>query len=770
MVNKEQFYDQIIKAFEDGNIRYYRNLVYIEREDYLDYVKEIINLFLKFKQDPSVAYGFVPWASGSKERMKTIKEYFSKFDDIDYANAEYYLGNTYDLVILDTIDNFQPINIGRLVDLAKGGGLIIIYTNNLTKDKAFRTSIVRNGLVLDEYEKRFKRKLYEHEGIFIVDANGYVSKPFSGNIMLKSEKKVPRNPVMPREIHELSLSEDQNRVIENFTYLLSGGQRALVLTAARGRGKSAATGLSIAGLIEKLRERKGKSIRVIVTAPSIASASQVMLFAKLGLKVLGEELSVKVSDTGHIKTLRGDYFKVEYVPPDAAVEDDGELLIVDEAAALGINYIDLALRAWKKVALVTTVHGYEGSNKAFLRYLRRLIESKRIRVKWINIEQPLRYANGDPIEKWLYDALLLDAEPSEPQYLNHTMIYEDVDKSELANDDIKLRAIYGIMVTAHYKNNPDDLMIMLDGVHHKIKAIRIGENSYVAACQIAEEGELSDNMVDIALKGGTFDGDLIPDRIIKHVRIKDFARLRGWRIVRIAVASELQDKGFGSELLKMIYEEAKDKGMDWVGSSFMSDQKVLNFWIKNGFAPVHISPKKNEKLGDYPVVVIRPISDIATKIVKISVYMLKEKLLNTLHDVYFNMNPEVVRLILKGSSVAHKTVDVNPILLDKTISFLQGVSPYESSADGIHMLTLKYFWDGERDWGLTQDEELVLIAKVIQGKPWSYVSTILDSNRTHIYELIYSAISKIMQKYYNLTADSKVGLTLKDVMSSQQYE
>jgi len=139
MVNKEQFYDQIIKAFEDGNIRYYRNLVYIEREDYLDYVKEIINLFLKFKQDPSVAYGFVPWASGSKERMKTIKEYFSKFDDIDYANAEYYLGNTYDLVILDTIDNFQPINIGRLVDLARGGGLIIIYTNNLTKDKAFRT-------------------------------------------------------------------------------------------------------------------------------------------------------------------------------------------------------------------------------------------------------------------------------------------------------------------------------------------------------------------------------------------------------------------------------------------------------------------------------------------------------------------------------------------------------------------------------------------------------------------------------------------------------
>ncbi|WP_338599306.1 tRNA(Met) cytidine acetyltransferase TmcA [Sulfolobus tengchongensis] len=770
MVSKEVFYDELKKALEDGNARYYRNLVYIERKDYLDLVKDVINLFLSLKPNPSVAYGFVPWANGSKERMKQIKEYFTKFDDIDYANAEYYLGNTYDLVILDTVDNFQPINVGRLADLARGGGLIIMYTDNLINGKVFRSSIIRNGLVLDGYEKRFKRKLYEHNGIFIADTNGYVARPFSDTLIPKVEKKIPRNPIMPREIHELSLSEDQNKVIENFSYLLSGGKRALVLTAARGRGKSAAAGLSIAGLIEKLRKRSEKSIKITVTAPSISSASQVMTFAKTGLEALNEEFSLKISDTGYIKYIKGYDFKVEYVPPDAALDDEGELLIVDEAAALGVNYIDLVLRAWKKVALVTTVHGYEGSSKAFLRYLKRIIQSKKIKVRWIDMEQPLRYAMGDPIEKWLYDALLLDAEPSEFQYLDSVLVYEDVDKMELSENDGKLRSIYGIMVTAHYKNNPDDLMIMLDGVHHKIKAIRMGENSYVGACQIAEEGELSDNMIDIALKGGTFDGDLIPDRILKHVRIRDFAKLKGWRIVRIAVVPELQDKGFGTELLRMIYNEAKDKGIDWVGSSFMSDQKVLNFWIKNDFIPVHISPKKNEKLGDYPVVVIKPISEIANEIVKISAYTLKEKLLNTLHDVYFNMHPEIARMLLIGTKVAHKDVFVSPILLDKTISFLQGTSPYESSADALHMLTIKYFWDGKRDWNLAADEELVLIAKILQGKPWSYVATVLGTNRSQVYELIYSAVAQIMKKYYNLTADNKVGLTLKDVMNSQHYD
>jgi tRNA(Met) cytidine acetyltransferase len=769
MVSKEQFYDELRKALEDGEARYYRNLVYIERSDYMDVLKEVINVFLSFKKDPSVAYGFIPWATGSKERMKEIKQYFSKFDDIDYANAEYYLGNTYDLVILDVVDNFQPINIGRLTDLARGGGLVIIYTNDLIKDKVFRSSIIRNGLIDDIYERRFKRKLLEHEGIFIINNENYIVRPFSGKIEAKPEKKIPKNPIMPKEIHELSLSGDENRVIEAFSYMLGGGKRVLVLTAARGRGKSAATGLSVAGIIEKLRKRKEKSIKILVTAPSILSASQVMLFIKTGLEALGEKFNVKVSDTGNIKLIRGDEFKVEYVPPDVALEEEGDLLVVDEAAALGVNYIDLALRIWRKIVLVTTVHGYEGSSKAFLRYLRRLMENRHVRVKWITMEQPLRYSIGDPIEKWLYDTLLLDAEPLEPPSEITTINYEDVDKRELFENDDKLRAIYGIMVSAHYRNNPDDLMIMADGVHHSIKAMYTNNGIYIGACQIAEEGELSDSMIEMALKGGTFDGDLIPDRILKHVRIKDFAKLKGWRIVRIAVVPELQDKGFGSQLLTMIYNEAKEKNIDWVGSAFMSDPKVLNFWIKNGFIPVHISPKKNEKLGDYPVAVIKPISDKAKKIVDIAAYALKEKLLNTLHDVYFNINPEIARLLLLGAKV-HKNISISPVMLDKVISFLQGVSPYESAADGIHMLAIKYFWDAERNWSLLKDEEIALIAKVIQGKPWSYVSAILETNRSQVYELIYSAVAQLMSKYYSLTADSKVGLTLDNVMSSQHYD
>ncbi|TRM73561.1 hypothetical protein DJ528_11530, partial [Sulfolobus sp. B5] len=73
MVNEDQFFEVLKKSLIDGEARYYRNLVYIEKSNYFDLVKKIIELFLSFKKDPSVAYGFVPWAEGSKDRMKEIK-------------------------------------------------------------------------------------------------------------------------------------------------------------------------------------------------------------------------------------------------------------------------------------------------------------------------------------------------------------------------------------------------------------------------------------------------------------------------------------------------------------------------------------------------------------------------------------------------------------------------------------------------------------------------------------------------------------------------
>jgi len=758
-VEKKEFLEKLRESLDDGKKRYYRNLVYIEKEDYMQDLLDVLWLYKEVNQSPKVAYAFNPWAFRSKERLETVKGVFPDLEDVDYSSSEKYLGKTYDVVILDLVDNFQPNYVGRLVDLVRGGGLAVLYTNNLERDKFFKNSIIREGKVEDYYEERFKRKLMEHKGTFIANETGYFANPFYGKLGEKPHGVVPKKTVMPVELHNMALSEDQNRVLEGFQYLLRGGKRVLAITASRGRGKSAVTGLGLAGVIY-VNMKEGFKTYVAVTAPSISSSSQIMEFLKLGLDALKIEHKVKKSDIGAIRSIEGDGFKVYYEPPDATLNDEGHILVVDEAASLGINYIDVATKVWKKVVLVTTVHGYEGSGRSFLKYLRNLLEKRKQNVKWLTMEKPLRYAEGDPIESWLYDALMLNAEPKKPTEDLTKMYYETLSKEALISSDDVLSQVYGILVSAHYRNNPDDLMIMLDGVHHHVKAIY--SDSYLAVAQVSEEGNLPDPMIELALKGGTFDGDLIPDRMLKHLRVREFGKLKGWRIVRIAVIPELQNKGIGSKLLEMVVKEAEDKGVDWVGSAFMGDPYVLNFWTRNGFVPVHVSPKRNEKFGDYPVAVIKPISEMAKKITAIAQEVLKERLLNTVFDVYYDMSPTLARILL-DSIRAHRDIELNKIYLAKLTAFLQGTSPYESSADAIHMLTLKYFWDAKRDWRLDEEEEIVLIGKVLQGKPWRYLSSTLGINRTRITELIYSSVSTLSKRYYNLDVESHVGVSINEM-------
>ncbi len=754
-MDKDEFIQTLASSIKDSIERNYRNLVFIQRKDSFELVREIIKLYVGINENASIIYGFHPWIKEAKERMRRLREELEeyRFEDADYSNSEWFMGNSYDVVVMDLMDNFQPNNIGRMVELCRGGGLVILYTDDLKENKLFRNTILRNGKVSSLYEDRFLRKLREHEGIFLAESEGYFVNPFKGKLDESPERKAEaRNAV--QEVHDLCKTVDQDIALEGLYFIMSSGKRSVSITAPRGRGKSAVAGLFLASLASE--ERK-KPLKIFVTSPSIYGSSQIFEFMVRGLENLGIEYSLK-KNSNVISSISTEYVKVSYIPPDAAYSEDGDILIVDEAASLGIAYIDMITRTWNKTIMITTVHGYEGSSKAFLKYLKKMAENRKLKLKNIVMEYPLRYAKGDPIERWLYDTLLLDAEPEVPEGDFDILYYEEIPKDVLFADDEKLRQAYGIMVTAHYRNNPDDLMIMADGVHHSLRGLS-SSCKYVSVVQLSEEGGLDDAKLDLAINGGTFDGDLIPDRVIKHVRIKDFGRLKGWRIVRIATVQELQNKGLGSEILRMTVNEAEDKGLDWVGSSFMGDPKVLTFWVKNGFIPVHVSPKRNEKLGDFPVVVIKPISKEASKMVNIASYVLKEKLLNTLHDIYFNMSPEIARILISGTR-AHRDVDVDPIYLDKVLAFVKGTSPYESSADGIHMLVMKYFWDSKREWSVMPDEEEFLIGKVIQGKPWGNVSAVLSTNRSQVTEGIYTAIAEILNRYYHLSIDSPLGVMI----------
>jgi len=89
-------------------------------------------------------------------------------------------------------------------------------------------------------------------------------------------------------------------------------------------------------------------------------------------------------------------------------------LFVDEAAGIGINILLEYTKKYDKIVFSSTIHGYEGAGRSFsVKFLKYLNFLKDFNIYKYNMVEPIRYNEQDPIEKWLYDTLLLDSESSE---------------------------------------------------------------------------------------------------------------------------------------------------------------------------------------------------------------------------------------------------------------------------------------------------------------------------------------------------------------------
>ncbi|WP_338601002.1 tRNA(Met) cytidine acetyltransferase TmcA [Sulfolobus tengchongensis] len=730
--------------FVDSVKGYYRHLAIVESSEYIDKVFSLIEDYLKVNHNPKVIYAFHPWLNGSKDRMKLFKERLKgDFIDIDYSNSEKFLGQSADLVILDTVGDFRPNYIARFVDMTRGGGLAIIYTDNFLQNKMYRQSLTRNGIVKDLFERRFLDEAKKHRGIILIQDDHVYFSPYSSNEAHKPSRRIPKEPKIPLPIHELCMSSDQNKILEESLFILGEGKRVLAITAARGRGKSASVGLFLAFLAYRHEENFSN---IIITSPTYYSAQEIFNFMIVGLKKLKAKFRIKTSKDGKImKIIVGDT-RIKWVSPDLAKNEEGNLIVVDEAAAIGLETLDYIIRGWDKVILVTTIHGYEGSGKAFMRYLNKLKNS--LLLKHVKMEYPIRYAKGDPIERFMFNVLLLDAEAPDVIYKSDLEVRE-IPQEDLFSNDNLLRAVYGILVEAHYRNSPDDLMLLGDMAFQKI-IVGYSSGLPIAVAQVVFEGGLNDTQITDIARGLKNEGHLIPHRIIKYVRALDFGKMIGWRIMRIAVSPENQGKGIGSKILNEVIKNAQKENVDWIGSSFVVDYSVLRFWVKNGFVPIYLSSIKNEQLNGYSIIVVKPLTERASKFVKELSGFLKDKLLRTSHQVYYNLNPLLIALILRSTykNDLIKLEDRIPYLyLEKIKSYISGEIPYNSIADAAHYITTKYFLEPRIN--LSEDIEGALVARVLQGKSWYHAGLMLGLSSKEVELKVKTGLRELLQSYDN---------------------
>ncbi len=547
----------------------------------------------------------------------------------------------------------------------------------------------------------------------------------------------PSRPVVRRtgdkildKILPLTTTIDQYEALLKYPEFLKSGDRLFFIHGDRGRGKSSLLGMAIA---YTMAVRPNRYLVTSYSLESVQSAFKMAVKCLERLGILGDVIERK-GLIQEVKASNGS--SIRYEMPWRIFNVNSRPLFIDEAAAVGVARIRRwYLRIGKLVASSTT-HGYEGSGRALLRELSRYFH----RTTYVELRTPIRYYPGDPLEEFLYRLFHLNAEPIEAEDVRADELeYKAITPDELVENYGLLREAYGLLVTAHYRNEPDDLVSIIDGDIFELRVLRARGKGVVAIAQLREE-RLND--IDEALRAlRGVRGIAVLDKISRWGLINYVIGKRLWRIVRIAVAPGLQGRGFGSLLLGRIEEEAKRRNFDFLGSIF-SNLDVIGFWVKNGFLPIYLSPRYNRVTGEKNMAVIKPLNDEARDVAYRAFRHFVNYLLKTAHVLYTDVSVE--RIVNALKPLANNVMISHDEVMTRLKMACNDVLQPEMALD----IMLDNAYDIIKT--LNDEERMLFIARAIQGKSISELSAIF---KTHPNE-IQSKIENVFKKALNIICNS----------------
>jgi tRNA(Met) cytidine acetyltransferase len=492
----------------------------------------------------------------------------------------------------------------------------------------------------------------------------------------------------------------------------------VVVEADRGRGKSAAAGIAAGSLAAAGRD-------VLVTASTYRSAAEVFDRAEALLAALGQ--SPETSDRT-VRSAAGGRVRYEAPASAAALPDDPDAVVVDEAAALPVRLLERFL-AGPPVAFVTTVHGYEGAGRGFsVRFRDRLADSDRP-VHEERLEEPVRHAREDPVEAWSFRALLLDARPAVDPVVDgatpETVRYRAPGAEDLLADEHLLRETFGLLVLAHYRTEPNDLARLLDAPNLSVRLLT-REGHVVAVALLAREGGLDETVRREMYEGGRVRGNMVPDVLTSQLRDEAAGAPTGTRIVRIAVHHAVRSRGLGSALLDRVHEEL-GADRDWFGVGYGATPDLLGFWRENGYRTVHLSTTRNDASGEFSAVMLRPASDAGERLARRHGRRFRERVAGVLGDACRDADADVVRGALRAvDAPADPELSAYEWRLVADAAYGPGLS--DVAPDPFARLTVAALVEDLP--GLDARAERLLVRRTLQRHRWPAVADELEFHST----------------------------------------
>lgn len=484
--------------------------------------------------------------------------------------AQDYLGQELDILVFDASQQFSADSLAAILGCLCAGGVLLLILPAHTR------------------QSRWQRRL-----LHIADQCAMQSDAIE---YWQSPQTLPQ-PQSAASTTPTAVTIDQLQAIMAIEQVLSGHRRRpLVITADRGRGKSAALGMAAAQLMQQGRKLIG------LTAPSRASVVSVFKHAQQALPGARFEKEDLVWQERRLKFFAPDRLLLEQPVLD--------VLLVDEAAAIPMPMLALMLKHYSRMVFSSTVHGYEGSGRGFATRFRQLLDQRAPGWHSLSLSTPIRWAEDDPLEAFSFRALLLDAELAELDSSSLPSRSEwncvEISADDLLANEAYCQQLSALLVQAHYRTRPSDLQMLLD--HAELRLFVVLANQQLLACLwLVAEGPLNAELADAVYAGERrLKGQLLPQTLLAHAGLPDAGDYRYQRIVRIAVHPSVQRQGLGSQLLQHVEAQLDT---DLLGASFALSEPLLHFWLANDFQPVRLGVSVDHVSGHQALVMLKPVTD-----------------------------------------------------------------------------------------------------------------------------------------------------------------
>ncbi|TVO35679.1 GNAT family N-acetyltransferase [Vibrio algivorus] len=480
-------------------------------------------------------------------------------------------------------------------------------------------------------------------------------------------------------------------------------RRPLVLNANRGRGKTASLGMAAANLMSQ------QVMKIVITAPSINALNPLFEFAD---KTIGQFTWLSQTRTEwHLSNGS----QLHFIAPDELniSEVDADLVLVDEAAALPLPMLKNFVKRFHRLVFSSTIHGYEGCGRGFSIKFMQWLNRHRPGWKHIELTQPIRWAENDPLESWSFETFLLNADDGVSDF---NLNINDINAESLELSQIELnlvskqlliknaelfRSIFGLLVTAHYQTTPNDVMQVLASDEIQVYQITYQpivsksedalDKPKVIGCLLVNiEGGLDSQLIkDIQLGVRRPKGHLAAAYLTNHLAIDQPAEQISARIMRIAVDPIWQGYGVGSFALQKLQQQLTlvdvASSVDFISVSFGATAELINFW-KKSFQLVSIGTRRDHASGCYSVFMVQALSERAKHWVEPATLSCLDNIQRVLPLQYQDIEHETLASLLFQPKEVSAQFSLSPMLSN----FALGGNSFESVVPWYCQFVIEY--------------------------------------------------------------------------------